>query len=360
MKDSLKVNRREFLRLSAGVGAAITCPSIIMGCFNCNELPILPEYRPNVSSAWIPKGDHEDSYTLFTQMVESATDFTWLSSGDRVFLKLALNSYHPFPATTDPWTLHCMIKLLQEKGAGEILVGDQSGIGHVYHTRTIQNGSSRDCCQRAGLLDVIEENDATPVFFEEAGFDDGYRPVHPSGPHHWGSTPIYITKAIDDVDHIINLPRVANHSMAGTTFGLKLSIGFLRTDTRAFNLHADFLNFNDKYEEVNHIPEIESKVRLTVSSGRSLLTTNGPDTGQIVEPDHGLIFASEDLLANDLLASAWLETNRSGEAEDIYCHPATRRYMEIKGGRPEELNWDPINSHPDPDVTGYIENLMYR
>jgi uncharacterized protein (DUF362 family) len=205
---------------------------------------------------------------------------------------------------------------------------------------------------------VITGNGATPVFFEEAGYDDGYRPVHPASPHHWGSAPVYMTKAMDDVDHIVYLPRVANHSIAGKTFGLKLPIGFLRDDTRIYTLHMDLLDFYAKYVELNFIPEIASKRRLIVSSGRSLLTTNGPDEGEITTPDTGLIFATEDLLANDLLASAWLEANRTGGNEKIYYHPAAKRFMEIKGGRPEELVWTQINGHPDAAVPEYMEGLL--
>jgi uncharacterized protein (DUF362 family) len=359
MEDGLKINRREFLRITAGAGAALTCPSIITGCI-FDKLPdVLAGYKPRVSSIWVPRDDQESCRAMFETMVMSATDIgTWLSPGDRVFLKLALNSPYPFPATTDPCVLDCMIKLLRDNGAGEILAGDQSGIGHVNHTRITNKGSSRECCAASGLLDVITSNDATPIFFEEAGYDNGYRPVHPSPPHHWGPAPLYMTKAMDDVDHIIYLPRVANHAIAGKTFGLKLPIGFLRDDTRIYTLHLDLLNFYAKYVELNFIPEIASKLRLTVSSGRSVLTTNGPDQGEIVTPDIGLIFASEDLLANDLLASAWLEANRTGGDEKIYYHPAVMRYMEIKGGRPEELLWTQLNEHPDTAVPGYMEGLL--
>ena len=34
--------------------------------------------------------------------VEAATDFSWLSKGDSVFIKPALNSGNNYPATTSP------------------------------------------------------------------------------------------------------------------------------------------------------------------------------------------------------------------------------------------------------------------
>jgi len=53
-----------------------------------------------LSAAWLPKGD--TSYTLFKRMIEKSTDFSWLKKGDRVLIKLALNSGNPYPATSDP------------------------------------------------------------------------------------------------------------------------------------------------------------------------------------------------------------------------------------------------------------------
>jgi uncharacterized protein (DUF362 family) len=248
-----------------------------------------------------------------------------------------------------------MITLLREKGAGEIVVGDQSGIEHVYHDPVQQRGSSRDLCQSAGLLDVIDDTGATAWFFEEFGMD-AYREAFPSKSHHW-TTPILITTAIDNVDHIIHLPRISRHFMAGTTLGLKIAVGYLRSDNRVNGLHG-IVNLREKYEEINHVQDISYKLRLTVSSGRKLLTTFGPDTGQIVEPDYGLILASDDLLAHDLLGTAWLEANRSGDPGDIYCHAALQNYMLGIGGSPEALIWEQVNGHPDPSVPDYMKSLL--
>jgi uncharacterized protein (DUF362 family) len=46
----------------------------------------------------------------------ATTDFSWLSKGDTVFIKPALNSGNPYPATTNPIAIGAMVELL-EKGA---------------------------------------------------------------------------------------------------------------------------------------------------------------------------------------------------------------------------------------------------
>ena len=298
--------RREFLKKSLTYGCTgvmgLTIPSLMTGCdtpAECTDGNIREGYQPVVSSAWIPKGEHTRSYDTFKETVEAATDFSWLSKGDRVLIKLALNSKDLFPATTDPWALACMIDLLNEKGISpdDILVGDKCGVESVYpklHTDEL-NTNTKVCLKHTGLLEAIGDK-ATAVDFDD--FD--YKAVPAEGV----SGKVNITSLVDDVDHIIYMPRVATHIVAGQTFGLKISVGFLNLGSRvAMHFGGMFHHF---YASVNDTPDIKNKFRLTVTSARKLMTTGGPNSGTIVEPDHGLIFASEDILASDILATSFL------------------------------------------------------
>ena len=140
-----KLNRRTFLGLSAGLVSSAMLPSPAKPATEIVEspsaaLPVLPGYAPIVSSAWIPRGTHDKALDLVRQTLDGATDFSWLAKGDRILVKLALNSGNEFPATSDPWLLKPLITILQEKGAGEILVGDQSGVADVHWTRDKKRG----------------------------------------------------------------------------------------------------------------------------------------------------------------------------------------------------------------------------
>ena len=85
-------------------------------------------------------GELRNYYPQFQDLVNSATDFSWLKPGDTVLLKIALNSGNPYPMTTDPWLVRCMVALLSEKGASTILAGDQSGAEHVVWTADSKKG----------------------------------------------------------------------------------------------------------------------------------------------------------------------------------------------------------------------------
>ncbi len=265
-----------------------------------------PAKNAQLSVAWLPKGD--TSYDTFKQMIENATDFAWLKKNDRILVKLALNSGNLNPATTDPWGLDCLLKVLKEHGASKIFVGDQSGCRFVYWNAKGQvRGSSREFAKTAGLLEVIESNGATPVFFEERGYD-AYIQTLPKGEHHW-KEPLRVTSFVNEVDHIIYAPRLSSHMLADFSSGMKIGVGFLREDSRKM-FHQGGVNFHPMYEEINEVPEIKSKLRLITTVARRVQTLIGPDVGHVVEPSSAPIFASENLLAHELFAYAFLMYTR--------------------------------------------------
>jgi uncharacterized protein (DUF362 family) len=360
------------------------------------QIRVLSGYAPKVTGYWIPKGEHETSLALARKMIDATTDLSWLSRGDRVLVKLALNSGDPYPRTTDPWLLDAMLRILREKGA-RIVVGDSPGCGHVRWTPTEKKGSARALCRNAGLLPIIEQHGGTAVFFEEADYDS-FLETLPSGSGHW-KTPMRITPVVEDVDHIVYLPRVSSHVLADFTGGLKIGVGFLREDSR-LAAHCGGSDFAAMFEEINHVPEIEGKVRLAVSSARMIPSLVGPDMGPVATPDHGLFFASTDLLAHDLLAYALVRWARefmtsaadhaehggltktrakrnrgflkkmwqlpegteiadlayfqAGETGTIYDHPVMVNFMRRRGGRPETVHFEQLTANPSTGVVDYL------
>lgn len=391
------ITRRGFLVGTAGLAGMALLSRGGFARAQEKSLPVLSGYSPRVAGYWVPKGEHEKSFALAKKMVEAATDFSWLSRGDRVLLKLSMNSGLEYPRTTDPWLLDSMIRILQQKGA-KVLVGDSSGCGHVRWTPAEKKGSSKALCDKAGLLKIIEQNGATTVFFEEKDYDS-FLETSPSGAHHW-KKPIRITSAVKETDHIIYLPRVSSHVLADFSGGLKIGVGFLREDSR-LAFHSSGADFVPMFEEINHVPEIEPKIRLVVSSARAITSVFGPDVGPVATPDQGLFFASTDLLAHDLLSYALVKWSRefmtsaedhakdgavtkgragrnknflknnwklpegteiadlvyfqAGDNGTIYDHPAMVSFMKRKGGRPEKIVFEQLTSNPNTAVVNYLK-----
>jgi hypothetical protein len=90
---------------------------------------------------------------------------------------------------------------------------------------------------------------------------------------------------------------------------LKAAVGWLRDDSR-LELHRDAASFFEKTAEINDAKVLRKKLRLVLSVATKVQTTFGPDQGFTAEPDPGIVFGSESLLAHDIISLGWLLWNR--------------------------------------------------
>jgi uncharacterized protein (DUF362 family) len=236
----------------------------------------------------------------------ATTDFSWLSKGDSVFIKPALNSGNPYPATTSPIAIGAMVELLKQKGARRVIVGDMCGIEHVKLSPKGLTGSSRRLMEASGMARAVQAVGGEIHFFEEAGWDAFYEDA-PAG-RHW-KRGLMMPDILKEVEHIILMPRCGRHVLAGSTLGLKAAVGYWRTDTR-LEYHRDASTLQEKTAEGNTVETLRKKQRLVLSAADKILTTFGPDEGHVFQPENGLVFASESVLAHDMVSLAWLLENR--------------------------------------------------
>ncbi|HVN88015.1 MAG TPA: DUF362 domain-containing protein [Candidatus Binatia bacterium] len=308
------LTRREFTTLAAGTVAslALTRQSSAQAAPGALDIPLryAEDKRPaTVALAGITRGSSDDLIEAAVQRAAlAATDFTWLSRGDRVLLKPVCNSGNDYPATTDPAALRAMIRLLKEKGAGRVVVGDMSGVQFVRFSEDRLTGSTRELMRRNGMVRAIEAAGGALVAFEEAGWD-GFYDERPRASASWRD-PILLPKILNEIDHVILMPRCARHLLAGSTLGLKAAVGWWRHDSR-LEYHHDAGTFSQKTAESNTVPTLLAKQRLVLTSATKVLTTFGPDAGHVVAPETGLIIASPSVLAHDMVSLAWLLQTRA-------------------------------------------------
>ena len=264
--------------------------------------------RPiRVFLAGVGRGASEQVMKLAVRAAaEATTDFSWLSKGDSVFIKPALNSGNPYPATTNPIAIGAMVELLKQKGARRVIVGDMSGIEHVKLSPKGLTGSSRRLMEASGMARAVQAAGGEIHFFEEAGWDAFYEDA-PAG-RHW-KRGLMMPNILKEVEHIILMPRCGRHVLAGSTLGLKAAVGYWRTDTR-LEYHRDASTLQEKTAEGNTVETLRKKQRLVLSAADKILTTFGPDEGHVFQPENGLVIASESVVAHDMVSLAWLLENR--------------------------------------------------
>jgi len=268
--------------------------------------------------------------------LKSTNNLEWLSSGDTVLLKPALNSSDPYPSTTHPFAVHVISKILSNEGAN-VYIGDQSGLGHVLQDQIgVIRGNTRDNYVKSGM-GTYDDNF---ISFESEGWDEGFIHYKSDNTTSWLNG-FYVTKWINQVDHMINLPRISSHSQAGATLGFKNMVGILRDDSRMeFHANGPYNNFikneargstlksiDDKsgtfIEKIVEISDaIKKKLRLTLFVATKAQATFGPNRNglefgkleiaksKVVNLKPEMVFASDDPVASESFAMALLKDIR--------------------------------------------------
>ncbi|MBI4580039.1 MAG: DUF362 domain-containing protein [Planctomycetes bacterium] len=287
-------------------------------------------------------------------------DWSWLGRGDSVFVKLSCNSAYPHPAATSPHAVRALVAELRERGAGRILVGDQAGAGYVRLAAGERRFSStREQAATNGLLAAIEESGATPHFFDDQGYTRGYFQAElPFDRPAWREPP-HLARVIREVDHVVYLPRLSSHVLAGHTHGHKLAVGWLRDDSR-FQFHYEAATFHEKFVEINYARELCDRRRLVLTFAEQALLTVGPHRGSVARPDSWIVITSADLANHDLAATAmltWLDrvTPPSGLhvvpppygiatnlCNWLYLSSMVPRQTGIPWGRPDSWHYQPL------------------
>ncbi len=231
-------------------------------------------------------------------------DFSWLSEGDSVLIKVASNSGNVHPAVTSPAGVRAVVAHLKSLGAGRVIVADQAGVEHVRLSAMGRHSSTRERFMTNGLIAL--EEDAELHFFDDQGFEDGYfEATLPEG-NHWPRG-MRLPNIVRDVDHIIYMPRLSQHILAGITLAQKMAIGWLRDDSR-HDLHNDAVDFYEKYTEVSYTDEIQSRLRLVISVCEKLQLHGGPDVGTVYDMTPALVLASSSAANHDAVGASLLMT----------------------------------------------------
>lgn len=328
-------------------------------------------------------GEIEDIFLKSTHNLE------WLSPGEVVLLKPALNSSHPYPSTTHPLAIQVISKILRDNGA-KVVLGDQSGIRDVlHHLGGVIRGNTRDNYIKSGM--GTGKDNFTG--FEEGGWDDGFYHHQSSKTPSWQNG-FYITRWIEKADHIINLPRLSTHSQAGATLGFKNMVGCLREDSRMefhangpynFFIKADALgsslksvddHTNTFIEKIVEISDaVRDKLRLTLFVATKAQTTFGPDRqvleigglklakAHISDLEPGLMLASTDPVATESFALAMLKHLRRSlpSLARIY-----ERIVLFSSNNAVKIDKLPIKEHPyikhsvDIGLGGIASEIEYK
>jgi uncharacterized protein (DUF362 family) len=209
-----------------------------------------------------------------------------------ILLKPNFNSADPFPGSTHTDTLRTLIDLLREMGAGEVTIGDRSGMGD---TRAVMRAKD--------VPDMASELGIKTLIFDELTTEE-WAMMQP-GDSHWKSG-FAIPKAVLRAEGIVQTCCLKTHRYGGHfTLSLKNSVGFAAKRIPG-NRHDFMTELHNSRHQRRMIAEINAAYTpdLILLDGMEAFIDGGPDQGTKVAPS--VMIAGTDRVAIDAVGVAIL------------------------------------------------------
>jgi uncharacterized protein (DUF362 family) len=213
-------------------------------------------------------------------------------AGKRVLLKPNLNSADPSPGSTHPDTLRSLAGWLLESGAGQVTIGDRSGMG-----------DTRQIMEQTGTFALGRELGLDVVVFDELQAAD-WAPARPNGSH-W-SRGFAVPRLLTDADAVVQTCNLKTHRFGGHfTLSLKNSVGLAAKQVpgQGYNYMNELHGSRSQRQMIAEI-NAAYQPTLVVMDGVEAFTTGGPDRGKTAPAE--LILAGTDRIAIDAVGVAVL------------------------------------------------------
>lgn len=177
---------------------------------------------------------------------------------------------------THPEFLRGVIRLVREKGAGKILVGDSPGAGGPEHA-----------ARKAGLLQVVEEEGAFWASFKKSS-----RFEAPGGRK---QKQFFLTSWLKEADILISLPKMKTHIMMYFTGAVKNLFGLVP----GLNKSRFHMNYPEKEDFAALICDLYETVKPDYAIMDAITAMEGPGPGSGYPKAVNLILASANAAALD-------------------------------------------------------------
>lgn len=295
-KSIPKYKRRKVLRLAGLAAGASILPA---ACRSVNSSSPTAEQSATPVSTPTPLAQSNSSQVSKVVLVRSSDRVAGTKkaidllqpegiSGQTVFLKPNYNTGDPAPAATDTKLLEALVQELQNAGAGQITIGDRSGMAET-----------RQAMERKGVFQLADKYGLETIVFNEMAADQWQ--YFPAEGTHWQKG-FAFARPILDAGAVINTCCLKTHRFGGHfTLSLKNTVGMV-----AKYVPGDSFNYMGDLHSSSHqrlmIAEINKPYQpaLVLLDGVEAFLNGGPDTGKKANSE--VILAGTDRVAVDVVA----------------------------------------------------------
>jgi uncharacterized protein (DUF362 family) len=265
-----------------------------------------------------------------------------------VAVKANFNSADPFPASTHLDTLRGIIEGLKGASAGEITLGERSGMG-----------DTREVLEQMGVFKLAQELGFKTVVLDELG-KTGWVKFEHEGTH-W-LRGFFMAKMFHDAEKIVQTCCIKTHRYGGHfTLSMKNSVGMVAKRV-PIGLYDYMWELHSSPFQRHMIAEINSRYSLdfVIMDGIKAFTSGGPENGTLVEPN--LLLASRDRVAIDAVGVSILKMyGAKGKVgnEPVFEQDQLKRAAELGFGvkSADEIRLVAVNSEAQGDVE-HIESVL--
>jgi len=230
-------------------------------------------------------------------------------------------------ATTHPEVLRAVIQWVKQFNPEKIIVAESSG--------TFKLGATEKAFEECGLKQVCEEEGVEWTSFGKTQRKT-YKVENPLILEE-----ITTSSLLEEVDLIINLPKIKTHGQCILTCVIKNMFGTLILGNKA-STHARFPKREDFNAALTDIYSV-SQPELTIIDGYYAMEGNGPSAGDVVKMD--LILAGFDPVALETVVCEIINFNRK---EIYYIQQAESKGLGTTDLTKMELLGDPIDEVKRP------------
>jgi uncharacterized protein (DUF362 family) len=248
--------------------------------------------------------------------------------GNTVFLKPNGNTADPAPGATDTKLLEALVQELQNAGAGQITLGDRSGMAQT-----------RQMMERKGWFRLADRYDLQALILDEMRVEQ-WQYFAAQGTH-WKQGFAFARPALN-AGAVVSTCCLKTHGGIGSfTLSLKNSVGLV-----AKHVPGDQFNYMNDLHTSPHIQQMVAEINtvyqpaFVLMDGVEAFIKGGPDSGHKVPAN--VILAATDRVALDVVALGILKslgTSAEGTQGSVWQLGQIRRAMELGIGvsHPEQI-----------------------
>jgi uncharacterized protein (DUF362 family) len=221
--------------------------------------------------------------------------------GKTIFLKPNFNTSDPAPGATDPKLLEALVQELQNAGAGQITIGDRSGMANT-----------RQAMQEKGVFQLADQYGLKVIVLDEMQVDQWQ--YFSSEGTRWKQGFAFARPALDAGAVVSTCCLKTHGGVKAFTLSLKNTVGLV-----AKRVPGDWFNYMKDLHTSQHLQRMVAEVNavykpaFVLLDGVEAFVKGGPDKGDKVPAN--VILAGTDRVAVDVVALGILRS--LGTSEEI-------------------------------------------